>query len=671
VYSVLGSLVIIPAAINDVEFYMFKKKSFFKDAQNKLIEDAQSEEKIVEEIFNQNKTSAVAKVKEISILIIAFVFVAFQLYTTIFLDIPEAQVRAIHLAFVIAVLFIIKPASKKYRWFRIFDVLLGVGGVVASLYLVFNAQDILRRGGMPNSIDLVLGIVLIIVILEGTRRTSGASLCILAVLFILYAKFGSIFPGVFAHPDFRWTRIIDHLYLSLDGIFGIALSVSATFLYLFILFGSFLSETGAVDLFLKVGLAVAGKSVGGQAKVAVVASALLGTVTGSSPANVATTGNFTIPLMIRSGYSREFAGAVEAVASTGGQIMPPVMGVAAFIMAQYLNVPYSEIAVCAIIPALLYYIACWAQIHFHSARIGLKGMDAKDIPKIKEVLKTRGHMLLPLVFLVVMICAGYSAMYAAFFTVIVTLVCSLFKKETRLSSKKFKAAIVATAVSVAPISIATAVVGIVVGIISLTGTALLVGNSVISLAGNNVAMVLLITMVISILLGMGLPTSAVYIVAATFAAPVIIRLGIAPIPAHMFVFYFGCLSAVTPPVAVSSIVAAGLAKSSVSKTGWLAGRLAIAGFIVPFMYVFEPALLLMGDSPVGMIMPLVTSFVGVVSLSAAIEGYFLCQIGPVLRLIFGIAAILLLIPEMYTDIAGIILAIMGLYMNYRMKQRSV
>jgi TRAP transporter 4TM/12TM fusion protein len=343
------------------------------------------------------------------------------------------------------------------------------------------------------------------------------------------------------------------------------------------------------------------------------------------------------------------------------------MGASAFIMAEYMGVPYFTVALCAIIPAFLYYAACWGQIHFHSAKIGLKGMEQTEIPNLKQVVIKKGHMFLPLIGLIVMIIIGYSPMYSAIFATLATVGLSYFRKDTRLSPKKLLSAVIDTAKNVAPISMMCAVIGIIVGIVSLTGTALVAGNQIISFAQNNLFLVLLLTMIISIILGMGMPTSAVYIITATFAAPIIMQLGVPLIPAHFFVFYFGCLSSVTPPVALTSVVAAGIAGSSPGKTGWLAGRLAIAGFIIPFAYVYAPGILLQGNA-MEIFIPSLTAFIGVICLGAAFEGYFYSTLSVVQRIGLSIASICMIIPESISDILGFVFAGLIITLNYRKKK---
>jgi TRAP transporter 4TM/12TM fusion protein len=372
--------------------------------------------------------------------------------------------------------------------------------------------------------------------------------------------------------------------------------------------------------------------------------------------------------MKKAGYEPTFAGAVEAVASTGGQIMPPVMGAAAFIMAEYMGISYFKVAAYAIIPALLYYTACWVQIHFHSAKIGLKGMKESEIPRLKKVLKSKGQMFIPLIGLIIMIVIGYSPMFSAFFAIIGTIFLSFLRPDTRLTPKTILRAIVDTAKSMAPISISCAVIGIIIGCVSLTGTALLAGNEIVRLAGSSLFLVLFLTMLISIILGMGMPTSAVYMVTATFAAPIIMRFGVPLVAAHFFVFYYGCLSAVTPPVAMCAVIAAGLANSPPARTGWMAGRLAIAGFIVPFAYVYAPGILLQSDNIWDILIPSATAFIGVISLGAALEGFFYSRLNVLKRILLGIASILMIVPERITDFIGLALVIIIIVFNYREKK---
>lgn len=598
---------------------------------------------------------------------IAVIWAGFQLYTTAFGLLPEIKQRSVHLAFVFALVFILYPASKKYKALRFVDLLLGLSSVASMAYIALNYDNIVMRAALANTTDLIFGSIALVVVLEGSRRCLGKELTIFALVFIAFAMFGSWFPGVLAHRDFSLNRIIEHLYLTLEGIFGIAVSVSSTYLYLFILFGAVLGETGATDLFKDVGLAVVGSSVGGPAKVAVIASSLMGMVSGSSPANAATIGAFTIPLMKKTGYKAEFAGAVEAVSSTGGQIMPPVMGVAAFIMAEYLGISYFTVVKAAIIPALLYYISVWAQVHFHSSRIGLLGIPKSQLPSAKKVLKEKGHLLIPLIVIIYMIVRGYTPLFSAFLAIVLTVLLSYFKKETRLTPKKLLNAIDATARGVVPISIATALVGIIIGVISLTGTALLLGNSIIELAGGNLLLVLIFTMVLSLILGMGLPTSAVYIVAAAFAAPVIVKLGVPKLAAHFFVFYYGCLSAVTPPVALAAFVSAGIAGASISKVGWLAARLAIAGFIIPFMFIYAPELLLINASILGIIILFIFASIGVVILGASIEGYLFNRLNIIQRTVLFVASLLLIYPGLVTDGIGLGLFLVIALPNLRNK----
>lgn len=606
------------------------------------------------------------------LMVIAFIFAGFQIYTTILGSMPEIKQRAAHLGFVIIFLFSSYPFSKKKKenkTLKIIDLIFMVGGVISTAYLFINFNQIVRRGGISTTTDVIMGVILFCVIMEGTRRSSGWPLVIVSSIFIIYARFGSIFPGILAHANFKTPRLVDHLFLSVEGIFGIPLGVSATYLYLFVLFGSILSVTGATQLFIDFGLSLTGKRPGGEAKVAIVASALLGTVSGSSPANVATTGSFTIPLMKRSGFSPEFAGAVESVASTGGQILPPIMGAAAFIMAQYINVSYFTVARAAVIPALMYYIGCWTQVHFHSIKHGLHGLDELEVPKMRDVLRSRGQMFIPILFLVIMIIRGFSAIYSAFFAIITTILISSFRKDTRITWGKLKEAILMTAMNVAAVSVATAVCGVVVGIVSLSGTALLMGNSIIALAKDNLFIVLFLTMLLSIVMGMGMPTSAVYIVCATFAAPVITRMGIPILVSHMFVFYFGCMASITPPVAVASIVAAGIAGASVNKTGFLAFRLAIAGFIVPYFFVYTPALI--GDYSIwSTIIATVICLLALISLGASMEGYFFTNIQPTLRWILGLGAVLLVLPGMPTNVIGLIIVMVIVVLNFSKSKKE-
>ncbi len=613
------------------------------------------------------------KYKGIMAIIVTAVAVAmsiFHFYTAGFGLLTAMKQRGIHLAFLMVLTFLLYPGSKKEtakNRLTVIDIIWMILGVTSSLYIVFFFDAFSIRGtALPR--DIYFGIVLVIVLLEAARRTVGKELPILSLVFLAYGFFGHLMPGILGHTGYTYRRIFYHLYLSSEGVFGIALGVSASFIFLFILFGSFLGETGMAEFINKFSLAIAGRSPGGPGKVAVLASGLMGTISGSAVANVVTTGSFTIPLMKSVGYRPFFAGAVEAVASTGGQIMPPVMGAASFVMAEFLGIPYREVMIAAILPAVLYYLACYLMVHLEALKTGLAGIPKDQLPKVKPLIKSRGHLIIPLFVIIYLLVSGRTALYSAFYGIIWTIVISWFRKETRLTLKGFIKAMELGAKSAIGVGIACGVVGIIIGITSLTGLGLVLGDNIVSLAGGSVILTFFLTMVVCIILGMGLPTTACYIVAATIAAPALTKLGVPQLSAHLFVFYFACLSAVTPPVALAAYAGAGIAGDSPSKVGWTAFRLALAGFIIPFIFVYNPILLLIGGTPFETILAIVSSIIGVVALAMSVQGYMLSNLNIVQRVILFAGAMSLIIPGLYTDLIGLaILAVVYLWQKATLK----
>lgn len=472
------------------------------------------------------------------------------------------------------------------------------------------------------------------------------------------------------HRGFSVARIINHMYLGTEGIFGAPIEVSSTFVFMFILFGAVLEKTGLGKFIIDLSLALAGWSTGGPAKVAVVSSGLMGTVSGSSVANVCTTGMFTIPLMKSVGYEPHFAAAVEAVASTGGQIMPPVMGAAAFIMAQILGVPYMDVVIAAIIPAFLYYFAVMIQVHFEATRLGLKGIPFSQLPPLWPLIKAKGFLLIPLLAIIYFLLAGYTPLKAAFNGIIVSFVLSWLNKETRLTLPRICEAFETGARGAIGVACACGTVGIIVGMGTLTGLALRIATAVVALAGGSKILTLFFTMVASLLLGMGLPTTANFIVTSTMAAPALLLLGVPAEAAYMFVFYFGIAADLTPPVALAAYAGAGIAGSDPMKTGITAFKLALAGFIVPYVYAYNPMLLFIEAEPFPLIQAVLTSMIGVCLLAMCTVGYFKAPIMWPLRIIAMVGAICLLVPGTISDLVG--LAILGvIYFVQRFKAQKI
>lgn len=604
----------------------------------------------------------------VAILLSAYLFIA-----NYFGNVPSTQLRSAALGLSTFLVFMLYPASgkaSKTKGAGPVDVLLALISSASILYLFVNYNAIATRGGFGTTTDQIVGAVAMILLLEAGRRIVGKELSIMAIVFMLYAYLGPHLPSFLAHRGYPITRLIDHMYISSEGIFGIPLGVAATYIFLFILFGSFLQETGLGEMFTNLAIALAGGSPGGPAKVAVVASGLLGMINGSAAANVVTTGTFTIPLMKSVGYKPHFAGAVEAVASTGGQIMPPVMGAAAFIMAEFLNIPYGKVMLAAAIPAFLYYLAVFVMVHLEARRLGLQGLPRDRLPDVWKILRERGHLLVPIVLLMYMLIRGYTPIYAANYSIFALIAVSFLRRETRITWKGFLKALEGAARGSLSVTIACGVVGFVVGVISLTGLGLMAANYIITLAGGVLFFTLVLTMVASIILGMGLPTSACYIVTATVAVPALVKMGVAPIAAHLFALYFGCLSAITPPVALAAYAGAGIAGANPSKVGWTATRLGIAGFLIPFIFVYSPVLLLENATVLQVLWSVLTASVGVVSLGASVIGFMYDNLNKMQRLILFATALLLIDPGLLTDSVGIGLLLVIYLWQRRKKARS-
>ncbi|EHQ88222.1 TRAP transporter permease [Desulfosporosinus youngiae] len=638
-----------------------------------LSADEIASEEVVQELLEKyDKESQIRKFKpksKLALLVsaIAISFSLFHLWVAGFGAIEAIKLRSIHLTFVMVLIFLLYPIRKKGMKGKpgVLDWAMIALSLVAGLYMVFANEQLAMRGGLPITRDYIMGALGIFVVFEAGRRCLGKELPILGIIFLLYAYFGQYIPGSFGHSGFSLKRIIAHMYVGSEGIFGVALGVSATFIFLFILFGAFLGETGMAKLINDSSMALAGTSPGGPAKVAVVASGIMGTISGSAVANVATTGAFTIPLMKSIGYRPHFAAAVEAVASTGGQFMPPIMGAAAFIMAEFLNIPYKDIMIAALIPAFLYYLAVFSMVHLEAIKTGLVGVSRDKLPIMKLVIKERGHLILPLIAIVYLLVQGVTPTFAAFYGILVAIGASFLRKSTRMSWRGFLMALEMGAKGSISVAIATAVVGFIVGVSSLTSLGITLGDNMLAFAHGNLFATLVLTMITAIILGMGMPTTAVYIVGATIAAPALLKLGVAPLAAHLFVFYFGNISNVTPPVALAAFTGAGIAGASPSKVGWAAARLAAAGFLIPYIWIYSPALIAQGS--MGQILgALLTATVGVIALACAVQGYMLKTTNIIQRGLLFVAAFGLIKPGLITDTVGIsILIIVFLWQRFQ------
>jgi len=579
----------------------------------------------------------------------------FHLYTGTFGLLIALRQRSLHLLLGLVLIYFLYPTfrigiNKKVTLIHKIDILLIILSILATGYMFIYYPAIMRRPSLPITSDLIAGGLCILLVLEAARRTTGITLPIVALLFLLYAYFGSYFPGFLYHRGFNLKRIIDHMYLGTEGIFGIPIGVSASFVYLFILFGAFLGKCGLSELFINLASALTGKSAGGPAKVAVVASGFMGSISGSSIANVVSTGAFTIPVMKEVGYDKNFAGAVEAAASTGGQIMPPVMGAAAFIMAEFLGINYLSICAAAAIPAIIYFFSVGLMVHFRAKKIGLSGM--KEVPNVKSLLIKKGYLFLPVIVIVYFLIAGYTPLRAAVMGIFSAVIVGLINK---MKFMDILSALEEAAYSALTVVAACATAGMIVGVVTLTGIGLKLAHMIVIIAGNNLFLGIFFTMVASIILGMGLPTTAKYIVLATIACPALIRLGVAPLAAHLVVFYFGIFADVTPPVAVAAYAATGLSGGDSMKTGFIALRLALAGFLVPYVFSFDAGLLGINTTAIHTLILILTTMIGVISLAGALEGYLVTKAKIYERILLAIGAFLLINPTIFMDILGIVI----------------
>ena len=587
----------------------------------------------------------------------------FHIISLIFVPMPSQVFLPVHLFFVLTMLYLRYPLTKKrgksIEKFHLDNIALLLVSIAVCVYAFFEIENIAKRGGVrTTNADIIFGFLAILVVLEGARRTTGVALPVIACVFMLYVCFGDKIPGMLGHTGYSLKRFITSIY-SYQGLFGTALSTVATYVVMFMIFATFLEMTGAGDAFLQLALCVAGKLRGGPAKVAVIASALFGSISGSAVANVAGTGVFTIPLMKKTGYRNDFAGAVEAVASTGGQIMPPVMAAGAFLMAEFLGIKYTAVAKAALLPAILYFISCWIAIDAEAGKQGLSGLKKDEIPNAGTVFKKHWLKLVPIVVLIVMLVVfSYSALKSAFICMVICVIVCLFDKENKLTIRKIFDALASSAKGVVSVAAACACAGLVIGSVNLTGFGLKLSTIIINFSHGNLIVALLLSMVTAIIFGMGLPTTVSYILCVTVLAPVLIQLGIKPISAHMFIFYFACLSGITPPVALAAYTGAGIADAKPLKTAVEATKLAIISYFLPFMFVFNTAYLLDG-SALDIVHAVVSGIILCFCVAAAAQGYFVKKLNPVWRGVFLAAAGLLVYQNIITDIIGIVVFIAG------------
>ncbi len=589
--------------------------------------------------------------------------------------------RSLHVTMMMFMIFALYPGFKKTsrKYIVWYDYVLMFLSLSIPIYIWINYQAIIDRVGNANMPDVIIGTLLVLLVLETSRRVTGWALPIIGIIFMIYSLMGARqglipinIPGVFLHRGFQWPKLIGHLFSNTEGIYGTSVNVASTYIFLFIVFGEVMNKCGMGKFFNDIAIGLAGHTKGGPAKVAVIAAGLLGSINGSAVANVVTTGSFTIPLMKKIGYSKEFSGAVSSTASVGGQLLPPIMGAAAFIMAETLGIKYKEIVVAAAIPALIYYLGIIFQIQMRASKDRLEGMPKDQLPKVKETLKTYWHLTIPIIFLVYMLFfSGYTVIKGAFLTIILTIVVSALKKETRMSLKDLEEAFIASTKSTVSVAIACACVGIVIGVSSLTGFTINMASTIISLGGKSLLLTLVFTMVTCMILGMGLPSIPAYIITVTIAAPALIQLGIVPLAAHLFCFYFAMFANITPPVALASFAAAGISGGNPMKTGIVSVKLALAGFIIPYMFVYNNQLLLIDTHLLQGIQVAITACIGVFLISAAVEGFLYAKVNLLMRVIMMIGAFLLIDSSLLTDVIGIAVFVASIFIQKMIAKKRV
>jgi len=643
-----------------------------RTAENDQVSTA-AEEKINSEVSEQDVDELLKKYDTESnfvksegftkkaVTVISILMAVYQMYIAGFSFLNLNKQRAIHLAFILVLIYLVYPTFRKAvgkngkNKYLVFDWIMAVLGAAGALYICFNYDALTLRNGAVITTDYIFGIITIISVLYATWRVQGWVLPVLVGIFVLYAFTCQYIPGLLQHKGFSLRRIITQLYLGNEGIMGIPLGTSCTFIYLFIFFGVILGETGLSRYLCDLAMSLCGDKPGGPAKISILSSGFMGMISGNAVANVVTTGAFTIPLMKRTGYDNHFAGAVEAVASTGGQIMPPVMGSAAFIMAEMLGISYRNIIIMALVPAVLYYVALWFAVDFEARKKGLSGISKENLPAAWELTKQYWHLLIPVIMLVGLICAGFSTNFCAFWSIIALFVISSLRKNSRLSLKTIVRICEKAAKQAVAAGICTAVVGILIGVVNMSGLGLKLSSIILTVAQNKLLPTLLLTMLACIILGMGLPTSAAYIVAATVAPLAMVKLGIPVEHAHLFVFYYACLSSITPPVALAAFAGAGIAEANPNKVGWTAVRVGLAAFIIPYMFIYSPTLLLEG-TVLRIIISIITALVGVYLLSSSTIGFLRTDAKWYERICLLAAALLLVDGGLMTDACGLCLA---------------
>ena len=629
---------------------------------------AEQQQALLEKFDIESNTRKIKGIMHWVIFIGLLAFSGFQLYTAIEGQFTAYIQRSIHLGFALTFIFLLYPSRKKGSKGSIpwYDYALAFTSVIVGSYWTINYDRLVQNLGGVSGLDFYIGVLAILLVLEAARRAVGLPITIIAGVFLVYGVFGDFFPGFLAHRGQSIENLTHLMFYTTDGILGTPLSVSATYIFVFLLFAAFLVKTGVGQYFNDLAVAVAGKLIGGPAKVAIFSSALQGTISGSSVANVVTSGSYTIPMMKKLGYKKEFAGAVEASASTGGQLMPPIMGAAAFLMVEFIGrgITYWDIAKAAAIPALLYFTGIWIMTHFEAKRLGLKGLTEEEMPNRKEVFK-KIYLLTPIVLIIVLMVTGTHVAHAALYGILACIVVGFINPDVKLGIKELIEALADGARSALAVAAATACAGIIVGVVVKTGLGLSLATSLVKLAGGSILLTLIFVMFASLILGMGAPTTANYVITSTIAAPAIITL-LAPgvsqdmlpivvlLSAHFFVFYFGIIADITPPVALAAFAASSISGGDPIKTGVYAAKLAIAAFIIPYIIVFSPAILMVDVTIVQIIWITITAVLGMIAIGAGVIGYWYRPLKWFERIILIAAGLAMIYPESISDITGLV-----------------
>ena len=587
---------------------------------------------------------------------ICICFSLFQIYTGIFGTLDAMIQRCIHLSFGICLVFLLCPTKKSWvkgGRFHPIDILFTVLAIIPPIYILVNYQQLILRAGTVTPTDAVVGLLGMVMVLEAARRIVGLPIVIVVLCFLAYGFLGPYMPGPLAHRGLTINQMVGHLFFTTEGVFGIPLGVSSTFIFLFILFGAYLEKTGLGKFFIDIANALAGWASGGPAKVAVISSALQGTISGSSVANVVGSGSFTIPMMKKLGYHKNFAGAVEAAASTGGQLMPPIMGAAAFLMAEFVGIPYMEVVKAAVVPAILYFLGVFLGVHFEAKKNHLEGTPRSQLEPWGRIMKEEGHLAIPLIAIIALLASGYTPMKAALAGIFISIATAMLRASTRMSFYDIVDGLVKGARGALGVIIACASAGMIIGIVTKTGVGLKLASALVTVAAGNFMLLLLCTMLTSLILGMGVPTTANYVITSTIAAPALIQLGVPILAAHMFVFYFGIIADITPPVALAAYAGSAISGGDPLKTGVNASKLGIAAFIIPYVFVLSPQLLGIGATFGSVLFTTCTAIIGMTGISGAMIGQFYCRANILERLLLVAGGLCLIDPHTLTDIIGV------------------